>query len=134
MIKDITDSKRVDTLAHTSLSPPHPIHPLILSRIFWPTLQNTQFRLPGMLATYVRIYIDGSGHCSPLFRWLQMYNNRFCTVKRDKRLNWLFSLGTVELDLELKDRTLSLEVTPLQAAIVEIFKSAGEPFYKNRIQ
>lgn len=61
MIKDIADSKRADQLIHQALGPT-PIHPLILSRNFWPQFQNTQFKLPGTLFKYfqrsARITVD----------------------------------------------------------------------------
>ena len=56
---------------------------------------------------------------------MQQYHSKFARTKQDKKLQWLFQLGTVELEIELKDRTLSLEVTPLQAYIVECFKNTS---------
>ena len=60
-----------------------------------------------------------------LYRLQQDYQKRFQTLKPDKRLRWVPNVGTVELSIELDDRTLDLEVTPLQAAIVELFQRQG---------
>ena len=49
------------------------------------------------------------------------YHHDFNDRKPDKKLKWLWQLGTVELDIQLKDRKLSLEVSPLQAAVAELF-------------
>lgn len=35
-------------------------------------------------------------------------------------------LGTVSLDVELDDRTISAEVPPLEAAIIELFSQQGQ--------
>ena len=40
-------------------------------------------------------------------------------------MRWLSHLGTVELSLELSDRTLEVEVNPLEAAIIELFSEKG---------
>jgi len=54
------------------------------------------------------------------------YHNKFTEAKPDKDLHWLYQLGTVELEIELTDRKLAMEVTPLQAAIVECFKNSSK--------
>ena len=43
--------------------------------------------------------------------------------KPDKRLRWLPHLGSVQLEIELKDRKLDVQVSPLEAAIVELFSA-----------
>jgi len=45
--------------------------------------------------------------------------------KPDKKLRWLPHLGTVQLELELRDRTLNIEVSPLEAAFIELFSENG---------
>ena len=45
--------------------------------------------------------------------------------KPDKRLHWLSHLGTIKLDIELQDRTITAEVPPLEASIVELFSQKG---------
>lgn len=55
-----------------------------------------------------------------------MYQKEFTTFKPDKKLMWMSHLGTVSLDVELDDRTISAEVPPLEAAIIELFSQQGQ--------
>lgn len=55
------------------------------------------------------------------------YAKAFHQFKPDKRLRWLPQLGTVEIKLELEDRTVEVEASPLQASIVELFGQESEP-------
>lgn len=43
-----------------------------------------------------------------------------------RTLNWKHHLGLVKLDVELADRTLSLSVSPVHAAIILHFQSKSE--------
>jgi anaphase-promoting complex subunit 2 len=54
------------------------------------------------------------------------YAKEFITFKPDKQLRWLPHLGTVHLGVELQDRTVEAEATPLEAAIIELFSEKGE--------
>jgi hypothetical protein len=47
-------------------------------------------------------------------------------MKPDKKLRWFPQLGSVTITLELRDRTLKAEATPLQAAVIELFSERGE--------
>ncbi|EFP82746.2 uncharacterized protein PGTG_08942 [Puccinia graminis f. sp. tritici CRL 75-36-700-3] len=103
MLKDLSDSKRIDTAVHEAI-PKAPIHPIIISRLFWPNLASSAFRF------------------SPrLVELLKAFEQTYTAQKVDRRLRWLPQLGSVEIDVELEDRTLSLEVTTLQASIIEMF-------------
>jgi hypothetical protein len=55
----------------------------------------------------------------------QEYESAYARMKPDKKLRWLPQLGSVTVELELRDRTLKTETTPLQAAIVELFGERG---------
>jgi anaphase-promoting complex subunit 2 len=35
-------------------------------------------------------------------------------------------LGTISLDVELDDRTVSVDVPPLEAAVIELFSQKGQ--------
>ncbi|OAV97804.1 hypothetical protein PTTG_01338 [Puccinia triticina 1-1 BBBD Race 1] len=103
MLKDLSDSKRIDTAVH-EIIPKAPIHPIIISRLFWPNLASSAFRF------------------SPrLVELLKAFEQTYTSQKVDRRLRWLPQLGSVEIDVELEDRTLSLEVTTLQASVIELF-------------
>jgi len=43
-----------------------------------------------------------------------------------RTLNWKYHLGLVSLDVELADRTLSLSVSPVHAAIILHFQTKSE--------
>lgn len=55
------------------------------------------------------------------FSLQQSYQQQFSALKPDKRLQWRNTLGTVEIEIELGDRTYELEVTPAQATVAELF-------------
>lgn len=102
MLKDMTDSKRTDQ--HVQTQNTSVMHPTIISKHFWPTLQSTSFEMPGQ------------------FKELRdRYAKEFQLFKPDKKLHWLPHLGTINLDIELDDRTLTVDVQPLEAAIIELF-------------
>ena len=48
--------------------------------------------------------------------------------KPDKKLKWLPHLGTVQLEIELEDRTLEVDVPPLEAAFIQLL-SEKRNFY-----
>lgn len=62
-----------------------------------------------------------------IVRLQDQYAQGFSSFKPDKKLRWLPHLGTVHLDLELQDRTISADVPPLEAAFIELFSDKGEP-------
>ncbi|RPD62311.1 hypothetical protein L226DRAFT_532671 [Lentinus tigrinus ALCF2SS1-7] len=104
MLRDMTDSRRIDQ--HVQAQKPMPLHPTIISRHFWPPLQTSSFNMPGQ------------------FKEIQdAYAKEFHQFKPDKKLHWLPHLGTISLDIELQDRTVSAEVPPLEAAIIEHFST-----------
>lgn len=53
------------------------------------------------------------------------FEKEFTEHKAGKRLRWMNNLGTVSLDIELEDRTISVEATPLEAAVIELFSEQG---------
>lgn len=69
---------------------------------------------------------------SPQFfiRLQDNYAKEFVTFKPDKLLRWLPHLGTVHLQVELQDRTVEAETTPLEAAIIELFSEKGKSHFQ----
>ena len=54
--------------------------------------------------------------------------------KPDKKLKWLPQLGSVDISVELGDRTIDVTVPPLEAAIIELFTQKGtlsQPYILN---
>ncbi|EPQ50963.1 Cullin [Gloeophyllum trabeum ATCC 11539] len=112
MLRDMTDSRRIDQ--HVQSQKPSILHPVIISRHFWPSLQSGSFVMPQKLRSIQ-----------------EEYAREFTAFKPDKRLVWLSHMGSVKLELELQDRTIEAEVTPVAAAIIELFSekdvwTAGE--------
>ncbi|KAF9783259.1 ubiquitin-protein ligase [Thelephora terrestris] len=102
MLKDMTDSKRIDQ--HIQTQNECVLHSTIISRHFWPPLQGNKLIMPTQ------------------FKEVQdQYANGFAEFKPDKKLHWLPQLGTITLEVELQDRTIEAEVTPLEAAVIGLF-------------
>lgn len=104
MLKDLDESKRIDHLVHEKINVP--LHATIVSRLFWPSFQNTPLKPPGQLA-----------------KALSDYERSFTQSKSDKKLRWLPQLGSLNLTIELKDRSLTVDATPLQASIIDLFST-----------
>jgi anaphase-promoting complex subunit 2 len=62
---------------------------------------------------------------NPLAKAFEEYANEYAKIKRGRKLAWLDHLGTVELDIELENRTVSVEASPLQASIIYAFQDPG---------
>ncbi|KAF5377908.1 hypothetical protein D9615_006791 [Tricholomella constricta] len=104
MLKDMTDSKRID--GHVQSQKPSIVHPTIISRHFWPSLESSDIIMPGQFQTLQ-----------------EQYSKEFTIFKPDKKLRWLPHLGTIHLELQLEDRTIEADVAPLEAAFIELFSS-----------
>ena len=55
----------------------------------------------------------------------ESYAREFTTFKPDKKLRWLSHLGSIRLEIQLQDRTISADVPPLEAAFIELFSEQG---------
>ncbi|KAJ5721004.1 uncharacterized protein N7483_008938 [Penicillium malachiteum] len=137
MLRDISDSRRVDavvrndqgfskqpqrmTLKSVALRPiPKPgipeLHTKILSRFFWPELQDQEFKVP-----------------AEIFSMQEKYSAGFETLKQSRKLTWRNGLGQVTVELELSDRSFTDEVTTWQATVIYAFQEdgdSGEPVVK----
>ena len=116
MLKDCADSKRIDNALHSAANQHVNIpsfgdvlHTTIVSHLFWPSFQRHSLKLPGQLG-----------------RMTDAYEKAFRQMKPEKRLQWIPNLGSVSLEITLKDRSLSLDVTPTQAAVLELFSEKCE--------
>ncbi|KAG9315870.1 hypothetical protein JVU11DRAFT_3519 [Chiua virens] len=102
MLRDMTDSRRIGQ--HIQSQRPSVLHPMIISRHFWPALETSSIIMPGQ-------FQEAQEH----------YAREFTTFKPDKTLRWLPHLGRVQLELELDDRKVEADVPPLEAAFIELF-------------
>lgn len=55
----------------------------------------------------------------------EAFEQEFTEHKAGKKLRWMNNIGTVSLDIELEDRTVNADATPLEAAIIELFSEQG---------
>ncbi|KDN51945.1 hypothetical protein RSAG8_00496, partial [Rhizoctonia solani AG-8 WAC10335] len=102
MLRDVTDSRRIDK--HMAGRLDAPLHPTVISHLFWPNLQSISFKMPGQ------------------FQQMQeAFEEEYTEHKAGKKLRWMNNLGTVSLDLELEDRVVSTDATPLEAAVIEFY-------------
>ncbi|EFW22010.1 hypothetical protein D8B26_002105 [Coccidioides posadasii str. Silveira] len=123
MMRDVLDSKRVDAViradqkleskqehAHSmgrdTLEHVPELNSKILSRLFWPSLSDQNFKVPEEISSLQARYSTG-----------------FETLKPSRKLTWLNSLGAVTVELDLKDRVFSDEVTTWQASVIYSFQS-----------
>lgn len=115
MLKDIADSKRADAHIRTEegllLNDPDDdedvleLHTKILSRLFWPTLKEDEFKLPAEIEHMQKRYEIG-----------------FEKLKSKRKLTWIHSAGTAEVELELEDRIVQVpDATTWQAAVIYEF-------------
>ena len=115
MIKDIYDSRRVDTILRKSLrvdEAPGPsvpnYHSKILSRLFWPNLPKEPFKVPPQVAA-----IQGQ------------YEAGFEQLKTSRKLSWLDHLGSATVQLDLDDRSLEIDCKTYEAAVIHAFQDDG---------
>jgi anaphase-promoting complex subunit 2 len=132
MIKDIDDSKRAISNIHNTIKakqraisvmngrePADPIiDAAIISHIFWPTLQNAQFK-----------------HHARIKAELDQFSTEYGQLKNPRRLVWMNQLGTVQLELDVveikSDGTTAIEtrefsVLPLLATIISHFEDKDQ--------
>lgn len=82
---------------------------MILSAQFWPSLREERLELPQKIQSA-----------------LDAYTKAFETLKGNRTLTWKPHLGLVTLEIEVKDRTLSLQVSPVHATIILHFEQKAK--------
>ncbi|XP_076609645.1 anaphase-promoting complex subunit 2 [Chaetodon auriga] len=113
MLKDMADSRRINSNIREEESrlseeeqPPLSLSSIILSSEFWPQLKEEKLELPPLVC-----------------QAMEAYTHRYEKLKAMRTLSWKPHLGSVTLDVELEDRTLTnLTVSPIHAAIILHFQ------------
>uniref|UniRef100_A0A671XJ99 Anaphase-promoting complex subunit 2 n=1 Tax=Sparus aurata TaxID=8175 RepID=A0A671XJ99_SPAAU len=113
MLKDMADSRRINSNIREEESrlseeeqPPLSLSSIILSSEFWPPLKEEKLELPPLV-----------------LQAMEAYTHRYEKLKAMRTLSWKPHLGSVTLDVELEDRTLTnLTVSPIHAAIILHFQ------------
>ncbi|CAI5528325.1 unnamed protein product [Closterium sp. Naga37s-1] len=82
----------------------------IVSALFWPAFQEESVRLP-----------------APVTKLMEEYSANYATLKAPRKLQWKGNLGCVTIELEFGNGRNSQQytVTPVQAAIILKFQTAG---------
>lgn len=81
------------------------LHAKILSRLFWPQLQDENYKVPDNIA-----------------QLQQRYEAGFESLKNARKLTWLHALGQATVEIELTDRTICEEVHTFQATVIWAFQ------------
>jgi anaphase-promoting complex subunit 2 len=114
MLKDVYDSKRINAHLHSDSNfkldqQQFPSTAMILSAQFWPPFKEETLELPSVVKEH-----------------LQIYTKAFETLKGNRTLNWKPHLGSVNIDIELKDRKINLTVSPIHATIIWHFQTKNQ--------
>ena len=118
MLRDVLDSRRLDNVIRHDQGMAMQVdemtarlndvdlqlHAKVLSRLFWPTLQDQTFKVPPHIAALQARYETG-----------------FEALKQSRKLTWLNALGRVSVELDLEDRVFKDDVLPWQATIIHAF-------------
>ncbi|KAK1758237.1 anaphase-promoting complex subunit 2 [Echria macrotheca] len=124
MIRDIQDSRRVDATIIKTRGPTQAMetpvktpagkteepddeeyHARILSRLFWPDLEREHFLLP-----------------QPIVEYQQWYERGYEELKSKRKLTWLNQLGQARVELELEDRTVTVDCSTVEATVIYAFQ------------
>lgn len=104
MVRDIAESKISNDKIHSSNEDiTNALQFLILSYMYWPEVPEDEFCLP-----------------KPISHQIEIYQKEFAKLKTGRRVNWI-NAGVVTVELELKDRTIELDVSPDKASVIYAF-------------
>lgn len=114
MLKDVADSRRINTYVRDEYAKQNDtpsenkldVSTLIVSSEYWPApaFQSNDINLPPTIQEA-----------------LDDFNKGYESHKASRSLKWLHSAGRVDIELELKDRTLQFQVTVLLASVISLF-------------
>ncbi|KAG7298075.1 hypothetical protein JYU34_018845 [Plutella xylostella] len=114
MLKDVSDSKRINALIHQdknfmALNEKFTSNAMILSAQFWPPFKDESLALPDEIKQH-----------------LEAYTKSFEALKGNRTLNWKPHLGTVNISIEIGEKTLDLTVSPFNATLIMHFQDKPE--------
>ncbi|KAK4674254.1 hypothetical protein QC763_118830 [Podospora pseudopauciseta] len=84
-------------------------HARILSRMYWPAFEKEHFLLP-----------------APILDLQKQYEKGYEDLKSDRKLTWLNQLGQTRVELELEDRTVTVDCDTVQATVIYAFQSSSD--------
>ncbi|KAK5577761.1 hypothetical protein RB653_002709 [Dictyostelium firmibasis] len=110
MIKDMADSKRLNTQIKNSNNELKEFETLILSQLFWPTLKGDEFKYPKSIQEK-----------------MNLYSKEYERIKTPRQLIWKQHLGLVDLDLEIGSGNIqSFQVSPIHATLIMLFETNND--------
>ncbi|XP_038045964.1 anaphase-promoting complex subunit 2-like isoform X2 [Patiria miniata] len=119
ILKDVADSRRCNAHINSLKKDEEPeakdatkdfeFNSMILSAQFWPNLKEEKLKIP-----------------EEIEKAMEEYTKSYEDLKGMRTLNWKTNLGLVNLELELKDRKLSLSVSPIHATIIMHFQNKAK--------
>ncbi|KAI5643127.1 cullin family domain-containing protein [Phthorimaea operculella] len=114
MLKDISDSKRINSLIHQDnnfeeLNKKFTSNAMILSAQFWPPFKDESLELPDEIKTQ-----------------LEAYTKSFEALKGNRTLSWKPHLGNVNIEIEIGEKKLNLTVSPFNATLIMHFEKKPE--------
>ena len=111
MLADVAMSRALDSAFHTQENVAEYVHPMVVSRQFWPDLDTRTWTWPTRLA-----------------QSLQQFSAFYTRQNPTKCVRWLPHLGTVDVDIELRNNEcVSMRVSPLQLAVLELVTENETP-------
>lgn len=149
MVKDVADSKRINSSINSDENPRRekqkfPVSCMILSAQFWPSFKEERLKLPEEvtreLDTYTEAFQELKGNRTlnwkPHLGQVFWFMCKILITKMNKEASsvltvWITSHSPltfpppyqqVQVEVELKNRTLNLTVTPTQATIIYHFQ------------
>lgn len=114
MLKDISDSKRINSLIHQDnnfeqLDKKFTSNAMILSAQFWPPFKDESLELPEETKQH-----------------FEAYTKAFEALKGNRTLSWKPHLGNVNLEIEIGEKKLDLTVSPFNATLIMNFEKKSE--------
>ncbi|XP_030370351.1 anaphase-promoting complex subunit 2 [Scaptodrosophila lebanonensis] len=113
MLKDVTDSKRINSHIHgdgnCNENQLFDISSLIVSAQFWPSFNKESLQLPEEIENEFK-----------------KYTKAYEAYKGNRTLNWRTVTGRVNILIEIGDRTMEMTVAPTQAVIIYHFQNKSE--------
>nr|XP_016926393.1 anaphase-promoting complex subunit 2 [Drosophila suzukii] len=113
MLKDVTDSKRINAHIHSDSNRTEnqlfDISSLIVSAQFWPSFNKESLQLPEEIENEFK-----------------KYTKAYEAYKGNRTLNWRTVTGRVNIEIEIGDRTMEMVVSPTLAVIIYHFQNKNE--------
>ncbi|EDW92444.1 anaphase-promoting complex subunit 2 [Drosophila yakuba] len=113
MLKDVTDSKRINAHIHSDGNRTEnqlfEISSLIVSAQFWPSFNKESLQLPEEIENEFK-----------------KYTKAYEAYKGNRTLNWRTVTGRVNIEIEIGDRTMEMVVSPILAVIIYHFQTKNE--------